>query len=83
MAAPNGKINTIMMTLFGIQTTIMVAGVPWAFNMHGHLSALATQVTELKEDVAELPPDWLEKEVAENSARIRDIERRIYGSVPD
>jgi hypothetical protein len=31
---------TIMVALFGVQTTILIAAVPWAFSVHGRLATI-------------------------------------------
>ena len=56
----------------GIMVAIMVAGIPWAFSLHGRLAAIETKL-----DGLEVPPGWFKRDVDELQERVDDIENRL------
>lgn len=71
----NGKIKLDVLTcLVGVITTIMVAGIPWAYTINGRLTSIETKV-----DALEIPPRWLVEDVKQNTQDIRELRVLING----
>ena len=63
----------LMTALVGVMTSIMLAGIPWAYSIHGRLRSIETKL----ETATVGAPDWLEKDVHRNSEDLRDTWKEI------
>ena len=62
----------LVTALVGVMTSIMLAGIPWAYSIHGRLRSIETKL-----ETAAGAPDWLEKDVHRNSEDLRDTWKEI------
>jgi len=61
-----------MTLMIGIGISILIAGIPWAYTIHGRLASIESRLDAIKS-----PPDWLRDLVRNNTMGRRDHEKRI------
>lgn len=71
---PNGNVpdNKTLLWLVGIMVTVTLAGIPWAFSLHGRLTSIETKLGNL-----EIPPKWIVADVTDLQIDMVEIERRV------
>ena len=85
--APNGRRNgisgkslslkietlvTILVLLVSLIASVVMGGIPWAYSVHGRLTAIETKIADLR-----IPPDWFQQDVKELERTQQDIQRRL------
>ncbi len=71
MSDGNGQFK-LLTWLLGLIATVIVAGVPWAFTVHGKVSAIQTKLDNL-----EVPPRWFLDQVQSQGARVGVNDERL------
>jgi hypothetical protein len=75
----NDKTTSIVMalqtTLIGLSTAVLLAGVPWAYVIHGRVSSIETNTQANAERSKEMASDIKSQTI--NSSRIDELGRRL------
>ena len=64
--------------MVGIMAIIMLAGVPWAFSLHGNVASMNTRLDAMERQMntIKVPPEWFKDQVDKNTADIEDLKNR-------
>lgn len=65
------RLQIITWAMGGIML-VLLAGIPWAFSVHGHISSIQTKIESLQ-----IPPDYFKRQVDYNTEILRQQERRL------
>lgn len=63
---------TLTATAVAVGVSILIAGIPWAFSVHGRITAIETHFKGM-----EIPPEWFREKVADNTRDIQELEQRV------
>lgn len=69
------RLITVQTAMQGVAVAILLAGLPWAYSMHGRVTSIESNATTSAERVREMAIDV--KEMNRNAARIDVLEQRI------
>jgi len=65
----------ILTVLVGIAVTIMMAGIPWAYQINARLVSIEASMNQIRG--LEIPPSWFKSQVDKNELRIDSLRQDV------